>query len=321
VSDIPEGFEAVTDQLAFTEKGWKRSVRRDEWHDCAPNMTQVRPWRYIRPIQRKQVVYLAGPMRSIPYYNFPAFDAAEFAYLTAGYDVISPASLDRKAGFNAMTLPPDTDWSKIPDGFDFNACVERDIEAVKKCDIIYVLDGWEGSSGAKAELALAQWLGKQVIYHTVNPFEVKAETVKPTNPKDAIGSKKLPLHLWPTTATALGSLGMLNGALKYGRSNFRAMGVRSSIYYDAARRHIDAWFEGEECDTDDGVPHLAAALSCLAIIVDAQAAGKLNDDRMMDGKYREFVDSITSHVVRLKELHAKHDPKHWTIADGAVTPP
>ena len=142
------------------------------------------------------------------------------------------------------------------------------------------------------------------------------ETEKPTNPKDAIGSNKLPLHLWPATATAMGSVGMLNGALKYGRSNFRAIGVRSSIYVDAAMRHIAAWFEGEECDRDDGVPHLAAALSCLAIIVDAQAAGKLTDDRMVPGGYHELMDNLTQHVARLKALHAGKNPKHYTITDG-----
>jgi hypothetical protein len=139
-------------------------------------------------------------------------------------------------------------------------------------------------------------------------------TSKPTNPKDAVGSDKLPLHLWPVTATALGSVAMLNGLCKYGRSNFRAVGVRSSIYYDAARRHLDAWFEGEECDPDDGVPHLAAALACIAIIVDAGAAGKLTDDRMYPGGYRAFIDQLTPHVARLKALHAGRDPQHYTIA-------
>ena len=144
-----------------------------------------------------------------------------------------------------------------------------------------------------------------------------SSTCKPTNPKDAIGSDKLPLHLWPATATALGSIAMLNGALKYGRSNFRAMGVRSSIYYDAARRHLDAWFEGEELDRDDGVPHLGAALACIAIIVDARAAGKLTDDRMTTGGYRKFMDELTPHVKRLKTLHAARSPKHYTLADNA----
>ena len=101
---------------------------------------------------------------------------------------------------------------------------------------------------------------------------------KQSNPKDLISSDKLPLHLWPNTATAMGCLGLLEGACKYGRSNWRVAGVRASIYYDAAKRHLDAWFEGEEL-SPEGVPHLANALACLAIIVDAEAAGKLNDDR------------------------------------------
>lgn len=140
---------------------------------------------------------------------------------------------------------------------------------------------------------------------------------KPSNPKDAIGAGKLPLHLWPVTATALGSLGLLDGMLKYGRSNFRAIGVRASIYYDAACRHLNAWFEGEDLDPDSGLPHLAHALACLAILVDAQAAGKLNDDRMMPGGYRAFVESLTPHVARLKALHADKSPRHYTIADAA----
>ena len=54
-------------------------------------------------------------------------------------------------------------------------------------------------------------------------------STKDTNPKDAIGSGKVPMHLWPSTATAVGSIALLNGALKYGRSNWRVAGVRASI--------------------------------------------------------------------------------------------
>ena len=141
--------------------------------------------------------------------------------------------------------------------------------------------------------------------------------LKETNPKDAIGSNKLPVHLWPTTATAMGSIGLLDGMLKYGRSNWRASGVRASIYFDAANRHLNAWFEGEDHDPDSGVPHLAHALACLAIIVDAQAAGKLNDDRQAKGGYRALLSELTGHVGRLKEMHADKAPRHFTIADDA----
>jgi len=131
------------------------------------------------------------------------------------------------------------------------------------------------------------------------------------NPKDVVGTDKLPLHLWPTTASAMGCIALLNGALKYGRSNWRAIGVRSSVYYDACQRHLAAWFEGHEFD-EDGVPHLSSALACLAIIVDAQAAGKLNDDRQYPGGHKELVESLTPHVKRLRALHADRDPpRHY----------
>lgn len=136
------------------------------------------------------------------------------------------------------------------------------------------------------------------------------------NPKDLVGSGKLPLHLWPTTATAMGSIALLNGALKYGRSNWRSIGVRASIYFDACSRHLAAWFEGEECD-EEGVPHLSSALACLAIIVDAQAAGKLKDDRQFPGGYRKMMAELTPHVARLKAHHSGRNPTHWTInSDG-----
>ncbi|MEW6460395.1 MAG: dATP/dGTP diphosphohydrolase domain-containing protein [Pseudomonadota bacterium] len=140
--------------------------------------------------------------------------------------------------------------------------------------------------------------------------------LKDTNPKDVIGSQKLPLHLWPTTATAMGCLGLMDGALKYGRANWRAAGVRASIYFDAANRHLAAWFEGEVVDPDSGLPHLAHALACLAIIVDAEAAGLLVDDRQVPGGHRKLVDSLTQHVRRLQDVHADRSPKHYTIADG-----
>lgn len=137
------------------------------------------------------------------------------------------------------------------------------------------------------------------------------KTTKPTNPKDLIGCNKLPIHLWPTTATAMGSIGLLNGMLKYGRANWRDTGVRASIYYDALMRHMALWMEGEECDKDDNVPHLAAALACLAIIVDAQAAGKLTDDRNYPGGYKELTEELTTKVAELRELHKDKHPKHW----------
>ena len=65
------------------------------------------------------------------------------------------------------------------------------------------------------------------------------------------------------------------------------------------------------------MPHLAAALACIAIIVDAEAAGKLTDDRQVAGGYRSLVKNITPHVARLRALHGSRNPKHYTIKDNA----
>jgi hypothetical protein len=135
------------------------------------------------------------------------------------------------------------------------------------------------------------------------------------NPKDLIGSGKLPLHLWPTTATAAGCVALLNGALKYGRCNWRVVGVRASIYVDACQRHLAAWFEGQERD-EEGIPHLGAALACLAILVDCQAAGLLRDDRNPSGGHQSLLSELTPLVKHLQALHSDKNPRHYTIHDA-----
>lgn len=142
---------------------------------------------------------------------------------------------------------------------------------------------------------------------TMNPLPTSDE-----NPKDLVGSLKLPLHLWPAIATAMGCVALLNGALKYGRANWRRRRVRASIYYDACHRHLAAWFEGEATD-EEGVPHLGSALACIAIIIDAEAAKTIIDDRQYPGGHRQLMDSLTPLVSRLRELHRDKGPQHYSI--------
>lgn len=107
-------------------------------------------------------IYILGPMRGVPFYNFPAFDRAAQQIYENGHTPFSPADMDRAVGFDAMKLPANTDWDKIPDGFDFDACISRDLQAIRLCDAVVRLPGWQNSVGARAENALAEWLGKQI---------------------------------------------------------------------------------------------------------------------------------------------------------------
>lgn len=142
---------------------------------------------------------------------------------------------------------------------------------------------------------------------------------KYTNPKDVIGSDKVPLSLFPAAALEHGSLAMLEGALKYGRDNFRVAGVRSSIYVDAALRHIMAWNNGEDVAPDSGVSHLGHVLACVAIILDAQAQGSLTDDRKPYQNVGLGFAAAQEQVKAMREKYADKNPKHYTLAD--VPPP
>ena len=102
---------------------------------------------------------------------------------------------------------------------------------------------------------------------------------KLSNPKDALGIKKAPVSTLSAAVKYEIGLAMLEGARKYGRHNYRAVGVRASVYYDAFNRHVDSWWEGEDIDSDSGLHHLAKALACLYVLRDSQLRGNWVDDR------------------------------------------
>lgn len=142
---------------------------------------------------------------------------------------------------------------------------------------------------------------------------------KPTNPKDIIGQKKVPIGLAPDTAIAEMSLAFLEGALKYGRYNWRIAGVRASVYNDALERHRKKWWNGQDRDPVTRVRELASVMACAAILIDAELCGKLTDDRPPRGPVAEQLDSpeMLALVAHLKELFKDHEPHQYTIADSA----
>lgn len=142
---------------------------------------------------------------------------------------------------------------------------------------------------------------------------------KDTNPKEAFGDKKLPLDVVPSVVQEYAALGFLEGALKYGRFNYRVKGVKVSTYIAALRRHIDKYYEGQWADPVTRVPHLANALACIGIILDADRIGVLTDDRPPSLPNHDlWMDAQSEIVEHLKELLKDKSPHHYTIAD---TPP
>lgn len=142
--------------------------------------------------------------------------------------------------------------------------------------------------------------------------------MKDTNPKDAIASSKVPLWLLSPIAKAAWALAMHSGSVKYGSWNWRAAGVRASVYLSAAQRHLDAYLSGEEHDPVDGTHHLGNVMACCAILLDAKAAGKLSDDRPPSVSLRPTYAECEPLVVKLAKQYEDKKPRHYTIADTRV---
>lgn len=91
---------------------------------------------------KKPKVYISGKITGLEekvYKN--NFNSAELYLTGLGYDVVNPVS---------YTGEPDWSWS------DF---MKMDLKLLLDCDYIYLLDGWEDSTGAKIEYSLARDIG------------------------------------------------------------------------------------------------------------------------------------------------------------------
>lgn len=136
------------------------------------------------------------------------------------------------------------------------------------------------------------------------PSPNKKKPVLGTNPKDLLGTAKVPLSAFPAIAVAHGAHAMVDGRQKYGPWNWRENAVQADVYIDAARRHLDDWLERQDKAKDSEVHHLGHALACIAIILDAEATGNLVDNRpnspnpgWLDAKF----DEINATIKRRKE--------------------
>lgn len=131
-----------------------------------------------------------------------------------------------------------------------------------------------------------------------------AKGEKDTNPKDAVGVRK-----WRQFTTvshlvlAEVGVGMLEGARKYGRHNYRVAGVRASVYVDAAMGHIGQWWEGEDIDKDSGLSHIAKAICSLFVLRDAMIQDMLTDDRPPKGNLDAVRDQLQAAV---DEIFTRH---------------
>lgn len=135
--------------------------------------------------------------------------------------------------------------------------------------------------------------------------------VKPTNPKDGAAVSRLDLSLIPSPALAYLALALTEGDLKYGGFNYRAKGVRASVYLAALERHTERYESGEWEDDKTKVPHLASMMACCAILIDGHETGMLTDDRPPKFNMSELLERFEKIVKHMQALYP-NKPKRYT---------
>ena len=99
-------------------------------------------------------IYIAGPMRGVPGFNYPAFNNWERSLRRMGFLVENPAKIGKAFG--------------TPEQMNENPALlkmvmDADIRALAKCDAVFALNGWEDSEGARKEMAIALFAGLGII--------------------------------------------------------------------------------------------------------------------------------------------------------------
>lgn len=117
-------------------------------------------------------LYVAGPMTGYDDFNFPLFDMASKEARSRGYQVVSPADIDRQHGLTGKSPA---------DHIDLCPIIIRDVEALVDCDGMLLLPGWENSRGAVAEVSVALWRKdfEFFTYPDFQPIEPQLGIIKP----------------------------------------------------------------------------------------------------------------------------------------------
>lgn len=240
-------------------------------------------------------VYICGPMRGYPEFNFPAFDVAEETLRHAvwngeTFETVNPARMDREVGFD----PTDGD-TDVTERFVEDA-LRRDIAQITECKGLVLLDGWENSTGANLELSVARNIGLRIFrlngstlkthsMYEFSDFQIQnlqkpnSEEVRITSNTGGSKGQKL-AQLGALDPNALMEIAKVAGfgTQKYDRYNF-LKGYDWSLSYDALQRHLHAFWSGIDKDEESGLPHLAhAGWHCLAMLAFMQR-GAGTDDR------------------------------------------
>ena len=95
---------------------------------------------------RKNRVFISGPMSGYKQYNFPAFNAAAKRLTDEGMIAVNPADIG------------------VVEGAKWEDYVRATIRLMMTCERVYVLPNWQESRGACLEIDIATQLGMPITF-------------------------------------------------------------------------------------------------------------------------------------------------------------
>lgn len=112
-------------------------------------------------------IYVAGPMRGIPEFNFPAFHKAAAGLRAEGHIVFNPAERDNEhhgTDISKGNMTGDESLAAAQHGFNLREALGAELAWIcAEADAIALLSGYENSKGALAEYHTAKALGLDII--------------------------------------------------------------------------------------------------------------------------------------------------------------
>lgn len=141
-------------------------------------------------------IYIAGPMRGKPNFNFAAFHAAQVILEKEGHEVFNPARRDENEHGESMFNDPAGDEATLVSaGFSIRQALRADTTYITlHADAVCVLAGWESSKGACAEVALAHALDLPV--YTLSELQLNGLNTLPEETDPLYFSERPPGPIW-----------------------------------------------------------------------------------------------------------------------------
>lgn len=103
-------------------------------------------------------VFICGPMTGLPDFNYPSFHEAGEYLEEHGFEIRSGAHRVNAFKETIPVDPPSTEETEPHEHY-----MRRSIYQLIQCDLIYLLDGWADSKGARLEVKIAKSIGLKTL--------------------------------------------------------------------------------------------------------------------------------------------------------------